>query len=97
MPAIKYERNLPAYKGHGDPLGTITIVNGAAGNNEGVEHDHIPFAGKFVARSNYKDTGYGELSVLNATMMRWQYLVTSENAGDDPVYDEVFIPARSRL
>ena len=91
-----YERNSPAYNGRKDSLATMTIVNGAAGNNEGIEHDHIPFAGRFVVASNYKDTGYGELSVLNATMMRWQYLVTtSEKDGGDPVYDEVFIPARA--
>lgn len=85
-----YERAKAAYAGKVDEArGIVQIVNGAAGNNEGVERG---FGGGLIVASNYATTGYGELSVLNATSLRWRYLLSS----DGSVSDELILHARDR-
>ena len=70
--------------------GTVQIVNGAAGNNEGVQG-----AGKGskdgIVASNYKDTGFGELVGGGENgVLRWRYILS----GTGEVYDEVVIRSR---
>jgi len=86
-----YERTRAAYAGKPDDMrGTVQIINGAAGNNEGLQKGGGVGSGLVVA-ANYNTTGYGELSVLNATALRWRYLSSS----DGSVLDEVVLLKRS--
>jgi len=85
-----YERTRAAYAGKPDDMrGAVHIINGAAGNNEGLQKGGGIGSGLVVA-ANYNTTGYGELSVLNATALQWRYLRSS----DGLVLDEVILPKR---
>ena len=82
-----YERTARAFKGKADPNGTVHIINGAAGNNEGVEKGHAAAKHDLVVASDYVSQGYGELSQLNATALRWRYI----SSADGSVVDEVML------
>lgn len=85
-----YERTVPAFKGKADPSGTVTIINGAAGNNEGVEKGRG--IGGLTAAVGYKAEGFGELTQLNATALRWRYMLSA----DGSVIDELILHPRAR-
>ena len=87
-----YERSAPAFAGKVDAAGgMVQVVNGAAGNNEGVEKGKGVGHGLIVA-ANYEDQGYGELATLNTTALRWQYILSK----DGSVFDEVVLMKRQR-
>jgi hypothetical protein len=78
------------YERCGEVKGTVQIVNGAAGNNEGVQG-----AGKGskdgIVASNYEDTGFGELAGGGEDgVLRWRYVLS----GTGEVYDEVVLKSR---
>jgi acid phosphatase type 7 len=72
-----YERTVSAFNGkRNDANGTVQIINGAAGNNEGIEAGHGPKG--LVVAANYVDEGFGTLQLLeNSTVLRWQYHLAS--------------------
>ena len=78
-----YERTVPAFAGRPTANGTVHVVNGAAGNNEGLQPGHAPGKSKLIVASDYTTTGYGELSLLNATALRWRYLRSADGATMD--------------
>lgn len=86
-----YERTVAAFKGKADPSGTVTIINGAAGNNEGVEKGNG--VGGLTAAVSYTAEGFGELTQLNATALRWQYMLSE----DGSVVDELVLTPRARI
>jgi len=86
-----YERTQAAYNGKADANGMVQIINGAAGQNEGIDQGGGVGQGLVVA-ANYNETGYGELSVLNSTSLRWRYLLS---AGGE-VFDEVVLHTRKQ-
>lgn len=87
-----YERAQAAFQGKPDETrGIVQIVNGAAGNNEGIDKGKGAGSGLIVA-ANYESQGFGELSVLNSTAMRWRYYQSS----DGSVSDELILFARDR-
>ena len=84
-----YERTIGAFQGKPDVNGTVQIINGAAGNNEGVEKGNG--IGGLVVAKNYASQGFGELALVNASYLRWRYFISSHPT--DAV-DEVFLPAK---
>jgi len=76
------------YNGKAAANGTHHIINGAAGNNEGLESGEGPGHGLTVA-AKYNETGYGELSQIDAYRLRWRYILTGSGA----VFDELVLTA----
>lgn len=89
-----YERCVPAFEGKADPNGTIQVINGAAGNNEGV--DKGKGNGGLIVASNYASQGFCELSVestngdISSVVLRLRYVLST----DGSVFDEVALPSR---
>eukprot|EP00756_Hemistasia_phaeocysticola_P020715 Hpha_TRINITY_DN15735_c0_g1::TRINITY_DN15735_c0_g1_i1::g.41931::m.41931 len=82
-----YERVEAAYEGKANANGTAQIINGAAGNNEGV--DKGKGNGGLVVASNYQTQGYGELAYSNRSLT-WRYVLSNTGA----VVDEVKFMSR---
>ena len=89
-----YERIAPAFEGKADPDGTVQVINGAAGNNEGV--DKGKGNGGLVVASNYVSNGFCELSAesndLNVSnvVLRLRYVLSTNGT----VFDEIALPSR---
>jgi 3',5'-cyclic AMP phosphodiesterase CpdA len=85
-----YERTVPAYRGERDDRdGTVTVINGAAGNNEGIEKKGKGSDALIVA-ANYAEEGFGVLDLQNATALRFRYILSA--SGD--VADEFTLNSR---
>lgn len=84
----RFRRSLRRFNGTETANGTYHIITGAAGNNEGLGKGKGPGHGLTVA-ANYNATGFGELSQLNATHLRWRYILAATGA----LYDEVVLEA----
>ena len=80
-----YERTASASNGKENNVnGTVQIINGAAGNNEGVERGHGPKG--LVVAANYADEGFGSLQLVNnGTVLRWQYHLATNGSAVDQV------------
>jgi len=90
-----YERTWPLQKGGAvtannyiQPQGIVHIINGAAGNIEGLSPSVKPLP--YTAKIINSDYGYGKLSVANTTSIRWQYM----RATDGAVVDDIWIHKR---
>jgi 3',5'-cyclic AMP phosphodiesterase CpdA len=84
-----YERIIAATAGVANAAnGTVTIINGAAGNNENL--DTGKGVGGLVAAANYVAHGFGVLERLNETALRWRY----ELSESGEVVDELVLRAR---
>lgn len=79
-----YERLAASFDRKATTNGTVQIVNGAAGNNEGVDKGKGVGKADLLLSANYKDHGYGELEVANGTMT-WRYILSSNGK----VFDEL--------
>ena len=70
-----------------DNDGTVQVINGAAGNNEGLQSGKG--VGGLIVSANYKDHGFGSIEVIG-DRLRWRYWLSE--TGD--VYDEFFLESR---
>ena len=87
-----YERVLAANGGKMTPGATIQIINGAAGNNEGLDRgEGVGSVGGLIAAANYENAGFGELE-QSSTHLEWRYVLSK----DGSVFDRLIIPAKSR-
>lgn len=73
-----YERMVGAYRGEANDDGPVMIINGAAGSNEGI--DSSSGVGGLVAAVGYKEPGYGELSQVNETALRWRFFFSASGS-----------------
>jgi len=86
-----YERTWPLTSGgvvsqrnYDNAPGYVAIINGAAGNVEGLTTGATPAA--YSALLDQSDFGYGALSVSNSTYMRWQYFRSTDASLVDDVW-----------
>ena len=96
-----YERTPKVVRGVPDPRGTMHIINGAAGCNEG--HDHGTGVGGLIVAANYTEMGFGVLSLSSSSTassstsrasppaLRWRYYLSATHQ----LYDEVSLPPRA--
>jgi hypothetical protein len=83
-----YERTVSAFDGErNDNDGTVQVINGAAGNNEGLQSGKG--VGGLIVSANYEDHGFGSIEVIG-DRLRWRYWLSE--TGD--VYDEFFLESR---
>jgi len=73
-------------KSYVQPAGFVSIINGAAGNVEGLNTAKGSLA-PYTAMLDNSDFGYGTLHVANATAMHWQYFRSTDNS----VLDDIWI------
>jgi hypothetical protein len=90
-----YERTVAVRGGKADANGTVHVINGAAGNNEGV--DKGKGVGGLIAAVEYKHHGYGLLDTTQAAadgspQLRWRYILSDDRS----VHDEIVLSARAR-
>jgi len=87
-----YERTRPVYAGTLNASGTVHVVNGAAGNNEGV--DHGTGVSDVVISANYADAGYGVLALEYGASgepgLRWSYRLSKNGT----LFDEFVLKPR---
>lgn len=69
-----------------NPLSTVYIVAGMAGNKEGHESD-CRFLKNYTAIWNNEQYGVSTLSVMNDTHLFWEFI----SAEDGKVLDEIWI------
>lgn len=67
-----------------EPEGIVYIINGAAGNVEGLTKGDTPAA--FSAYMDDTDFGYGIMSVANSSAIHWQYFRAQDNSISDDVW-----------
>ena len=89
-----FERTGRIFAGARDANGTMHIVNGAAGNNEGLDPVGA-FESKLIVNGEYSHTGFGELELTAATAtqparLTWRYRLSANRS----VVDEVLVPRR---
>jgi len=88
-----YERIKPAFGGKAISGGTVQIVNGAAGNNEGLDKGKgVGSMGGLIVAANYVDAGFGEFEQVNATRLEWRYVLSK----DGSVFDRLVVHAKGR-
>ncbi|KYQ99998.1 metallophosphoesterase domain-containing protein [Tieghemostelium lacteum] len=88
--AHDYERSLPVYQNqvmndYSDPKATIHMVIGTGGNEEGEDHDWLS-APSWSTGIRSSDTGFGQVTIINATTILFEFIDNQSNTVLDSQY-----------